>query len=131
MGQLPFMQPIQTQQQQPMNQNPMGQFNMQNMQNMPFMLPQNNQQMGQMGQFNMPQYDDNDNLFLGFTLNHIKNTVIVLILFTLLHMPFITSILGKYLSFMTDFETGNITIVGICIKALVCAMIFLIISRFI
>ena len=127
MGQLPFIQPIQTQ--QPMN--PMGQFNMQNMQNMqnmPFMLPQNNQQMPQ---FNMPQYDDNDNLFLGFTLNHIKNTVIVLILFTLLHMPFTTSILGKYLSFMTDFETGNITIVGICIKALVCAIIFLIISRFI
>jgi len=54
-----------------------------------------------------------------------------LILFTLLHMPFTTSILGKYLSFMTDFETGNITIVGICIKALVCAIIFLIISRFI
>ena len=128
MGQLPFMQPIQTQQpmnQNPMNQNPMGQFNMQNI---PFMLPQNNQQMGQ---FNMPQYNDNDNLFLGFTLNHIKNTVIVLILFTLLHMPFITSILGKYLSFMTDYETGNITIVGICIKALICAMIFLIISRFI
>ncbi len=134
MGQLPFMQPIQTQQpmnQNPMNQNPMGQFNMQNlqnMQNMPFMLPQNNQQMGQ---FNMPQYDDNDNLFLGFTLNHIKNTVIVLILFTLLHMPFTTSILEKYLSFMTEVETGNITIVGICIKALVCAIIFLIISRFI
>ena len=135
MGQLPFMQPIQTQ--QTMNQNPMGQFNMQNMQNMPnmqnmqnmpFMLPQNNQQMGQ---FNMPQYDDNDNLFLGFTLNHIKNTVIVLILFTLLHMPFTTSILEKYLSFMTEVETGNITIVGICIKALVCAIIFLIISRFI
>ena len=130
MGQLPFMQPIQTHQ-QPMNQNPMGQFNMQNMQNMqnmPFMFPQNNQQMQQ---FSMPQYDDNDNLFLGFTLNHLKNTVIVLILFTLLHMPFTTSVLGKYLSFMTDFETGNITIIGICIKALVCAFIFLIISRFI
>ena len=128
MEQLPFMQPIQT--------STMGQYNMPNMQNMqnmpnmPMMFPQNNNNMGY-PMPNITQYDDNDNLFLGFTLNHIKNTVIVLILFTLLHLPFVTSILSKYLSFMVDFESGNITIVGICIKALVCAMIFLIISRFI
>ena len=126
---MPYMPPIQTEQnmgQNMMGQNMMGQFPMQN--NLPFMqqpIPT------EMTNFMKPETsDDSENLFLGFTMSHLKNTIVVLILFIILHLPFLTSFMGKYLSFMINIETGNITIIGVLIKALICTIIFLIATRF-
>ena len=126
---MPYMQPIQTEQnmgQNMMGQNMMGQFPMQN--NLPFMQQQIPTEMTDF--MKSETSDDSENLFLGFTISHLKNTIVVLILFIILHLPFLTSFMGKYLSFMINMETGNITIIGVLIKALICTTIFLIATRF-
>ena len=126
---MPYMAPIQTEQnmgQNMMGQNMMGQFPMQN--NLPFMQQQIPTEMTDF--MKSETSDDSENLFLGFTISHLKNTIVVLILFIILHLPFLTSFMGKYLSFMINMETGNITIIGVLIKALICTTIFLIATRF-
>ena len=131
---MPYMQPIQTEQnmgqnmmgQNMMGQNMMGQFPMQN--NLPFIQQQIPTEITN---FMKPETsDDSENLFLGFTISHLKNTIVVLILFIILHLPFLTSFLGKYLSFMINMETGNITIIGVLIIAFICTIIFLLVTRF-
>ena len=126
---MPYMAPIQTEQnmgQNMMGQNMMGQFPMQN--NLPFMQQQIPTEMTNF--MKSETSDDSENLFLGFTISHLKNTIVVLILFIILHLPFLTSFLGKYLSFMINMETGNITIIGVLIKAFICTIIFLLVTRF-
>ena len=131
---MPYMQPIQTEQnmgqnmmgQNMMGQNMMGQFPMQN--NLPFMQQQIPTEMTNF--MKQEASDDSENLFMGFTISHLKNTIVVLILFIILHLPFLTSFMAKYLSFMINLETGNITIIGVLIKAFICTIIFLLVTRF-
>ena len=131
---MPYMQPIQTEQnmgqnmmgQNMMGQNMMGQFPMQN--NLPFMQQQIPTEMTNF--MKSETSDDSENLFMGFTISHLKNTIVVLILFIILHLPFLTSFMAKYLSFMINLETGNITIIGVLIKAFICTIIFLLVTRF-
>ena len=131
---MPYMAPIQTEQnmgqnmmgQNMMGQNMMGQFPMQN--NLPFMQQQIPTEMTDF--MKSETSDDSENLFLGFTISHLKNTIVVLILFIILHLPFLTSFMAKYLSFMINLETGNITIIGVLIKAFICTIIFLLVTRF-
>ena len=109
-----------------MGQNMMGQFPMQN--NLPFIQQQIPTEMTNF--MKQEASDDSENLFMGFTISHLKNTIVVLILFIILHLPFLTSFMAKYLSFMINLETGNITIIGVLIKAFICTIIFLLVTRF-
>jgi len=133
---IPYMQPIQTEQnimqQMPMN-NMQQQFPMNNMMNNMTQNPMNNQQLPLLSNFGITENktNDNDEILFGFTYTHLKNTIVVLVLFLLLHLPITTSLLSKVLSFVIDYETGQITILGVLFKGILCTLIFLIITRFI
>ena len=129
---MPYMQPIQTEQNmmQQFPVNNMQQFPMNNMMNNQMM---NNQQLPLLSELGLRENksNDNDEIFLGFTYTHLKNTIVVLVLFLLLHLPITTSLLSRVLSFISDQETGEITILGVLFKGIICTLIFLTITRFI